>query len=198
VRTGQGQRLELNLLSSTLSGMVNFTGAYAMAGHVAHAIGIRHPSICPYEAYPTADRPLVIAAGNDRQFAALCQVVGLPELAADARFAGNDDRVANRDGLAEVLAGPLAQRPAAQWAEALSAAGVPCGPVNDVAGGVALARKLGLDPVVEAGGVAQVASPFALSATPVSHRLPPPRLGADAGAVRQWLADEGSEENPVG
>jgi crotonobetainyl-CoA:carnitine CoA-transferase CaiB-like acyl-CoA transferase len=81
--TGQGQRIEVNLLSSTLSGMVNFTGAYALAGHVARAMGIAHPSICPYEPYPTADRLLVIAAGNDAQFAALCDALDVPELAAD-------------------------------------------------------------------------------------------------------------------
>ncbi|MPZ28837.1 MAG: CoA transferase [Micromonosporaceae bacterium] len=194
-RTGQGQRIEVNLLSSTLSGMVNFTGAYAMAGEVSRAMGIRHPSICPYEPYPTADRPLIIAAGNDRQFAALCRVLDLPGLPGDPRFAVNDDRVAHRAELAALLTRSLAGRSADEWAELLGAAGIPCGPINDVAGGVALAQRLGLEPVVEVAGIPQVASPFTLSATPVTYRRPPPDLGADTDAISRWLAEGDTDDD---
>src|SRR6185436_17357288 len=88
-RTGEGQRVELNLMSSMLSGLVNFGGAYALTGDVARGMGIRHPSICPYEPFPTADRLLVISAGNDRQFQALCDCLGLSPLGDDPRFATN-------------------------------------------------------------------------------------------------------------
>jgi crotonobetainyl-CoA:carnitine CoA-transferase CaiB-like acyl-CoA transferase len=188
--TGVGQRVEVNLLSSMLSGMVNFTGAYAQTGDVARAMGIAHPSICPYEPYPTADRPLVIAAGNDRQFAALCAVLGRPELAVDPRFRGNDERLSHRPELAELITGVLAGRGADDWAEALGEAGVPCGPINDVAGGVELARRLGLDPVVDVDGVPQVASPWRMHGTPVSYRHGPPDLGADTEDVLRWLSTE--------
>lgn len=187
--TGRGQRVELNLLSSMLSGMVNFTGAYALTGHVARAMGIAHPSICPYEPYPTADRPLVVAAGNDRQFAALCAELDLPRLPADPRFASNDARVAHRAELAELLSRALAGDGADAWADRLAAAGVPCGPVNDVAGGVALAERLGLRPVVDVAGVPQVASPWTMTVSPVSYRTPPPPLGADTEEVLRWLGE---------
>jgi crotonobetainyl-CoA:carnitine CoA-transferase CaiB-like acyl-CoA transferase len=188
--SGSGQHVEVNLLSSMLSGMVNFTGAYAQTGQVARAMGIAHPSICPYEPFPTADRPLVIAAGNDRQFAALCAVLGQPDLAIDPRFRGNAQRLSHRAELASLIAALLAGRGADHWAKTLSAAGVPCGPINDVAGGVELARQLGLDPVVEVDGVAQVASPWLMHGTPVSYRHAPPDLGADTEDVLRWLCEE--------
>jgi crotonobetainyl-CoA:carnitine CoA-transferase CaiB-like acyl-CoA transferase len=186
-RTGEGQHVELNLLSSALSGMVNFTGAYALTGEVARAMGIRHPSICPYEPYPTADRPLLVAATNERQFAALCQVLDLPGVPADPRFASNDARVAHREELAALLTPSLASQGADDWTARLAAAGVACGPINDIAEAVRFADRLGLDPVVTVAGVPQVASPFTLSRTPVSYRYPPPALGGDSHDIERWL-----------
>lgn len=185
--TGEGQQVTVSLLGSMLSGMVNFTGAYAIGGHTAHAMGIRHPSICPYEPFPTADRQLIIAAGNDAQFRALCTTLELPDLPVDGRFATNPDRVAHRDELAGILSARLATRPADEWMTRLARAGVPCGPINDIGQGMALAEAVGLGPVVEVGGVRQVASPIRLTATPVSYRLPPPPLGADTEEVLRWL-----------
>jgi crotonobetainyl-CoA:carnitine CoA-transferase CaiB-like acyl-CoA transferase len=188
-RTGEGQRLELNLLSSTLSGMVNFTGTYVLSGEIARAMGMRHPSICPYEPYPTADQLLVVAAANDAQFARLGNCLDLPGLAADPRFARNQDRVAHRQQLYALLAGRLRQRTAAQWQRELAAAGVPSGPINNVAQAVAFAEQLDLAPVVEVAGVRQVASPFTFSQTPVSYRHPPPRLAEASEQLRRWLAE---------
>lgn len=196
-RTGQGQRLELSLLSSTLSGMVNFTGSYALTGYVASAMGMRHPSICPYEPYPTADRPLIIAAGNQRQFVRLCECLGRPELALDPRFATNESRVAHREELNRLLAEALAARTATDWQQRLTAAGVPCGPLNNLAEAIEYARDLGLSPIVDAAGVPQVASPFRLSATPVSYRLPPPRLGEATDEIRRWLAEPPPSEGDL-
>jgi crotonobetainyl-CoA:carnitine CoA-transferase CaiB-like acyl-CoA transferase len=167
--------------------MVNFSGTYALTGEVARAMGIRHPSICPYEPYPTADRPLLVAAANDAQFTALCRELDLGALPADPRFASNDARVANREALAALLTPPLATRAADDWTARLAAAGVACGPINDVAEAVRFAERVGLDPIVDVDGVPQVASPFTLSRTPVSYRYPPPALGGDSDELERWL-----------
>jgi crotonobetainyl-CoA:carnitine CoA-transferase CaiB-like acyl-CoA transferase len=186
-QTGEGQHVELNLLSSMLSGMVNFGGAYALTGDVAHGMGIRHPSICPYEPFPTADRPLIIAAGNDRQFRALCECLGLAHLRDDQRFATNSDRVAHRDQLTAALGTVLLTDGADEWFTTLTAAGIPCGPINDVAQGVSLAESLGLEPIVDVLGSAQITNPLRLSATEVSYRRRPPSLGEDEKEILSWL-----------
>jgi crotonobetainyl-CoA:carnitine CoA-transferase CaiB-like acyl-CoA transferase len=180
-RTGEGQRVEVDLLSSLLAALVNQGSAFTLAGQVAHRMGSAHPSIAPYELLAAADGDMVVAVGTDAQFAALCEVLGAPQLAQDARYSRNADRVANRDSLREALAGRLAQRPAAKWVAELADAGVPAGEVNDIAGAFALAERLGLDPIVEVprpdGGVARLTrNPIRLSATPASYRLAPWRL----------------------
>lgn len=183
-RTGQGQRVEVDLLSSLLSALTNQTSGYIGAGVVPQAMGNRHPSIAPYEVFATADRPLALAVGNDRQFASLVAVLGAPELAGDDRFTTNTARVAHRDELRATLEKLLAADGSDAWCAALTAARVPCGPLNDIAGAIAYAQDLGLSPVVEiedgAGTVAQIANPIRLSATPASYRSAPPRLGADS------------------
>jgi crotonobetainyl-CoA:carnitine CoA-transferase CaiB-like acyl-CoA transferase len=189
-RTGVGQHVELNLLSSMLSGLVNFGGAYAIAGDVGHAMGIRHPSIAPYEPLATATRPLVVAAPNDNLFRRLCDGVGLPELAADPRFTTNGRRVEHREELVRRLEDATRKRTADEWFDRLSAAGVPCGPINDVAQGMALGEALGLEPVVDVAGVPQVANPIRFSETPAGYRCPPPELDADAAELRAWLDRE--------
>jgi len=186
-RTGQGQRVELNLMSSMLSGLVNFGGAYALTGDVAHGVGIRHPSICPYEPFPTADRLLVIAAGNDRQFQALCHCLGLAHLGSDPRFATNAARVVHREQLTAALATVLRTRGADEWFTTLTGAGIPCGPINDVAQGMRFAESLGLEPIVDVEGSAQVANPLRMSATGVSYRHRPPALGGDEKEILAWL-----------
>lgn len=183
--TGQGQRIEVNLLSSLLSALVNQSSAYVAAGVVPHAMGNRHPSITPYEVFSTADRPLVLAVGNDRQFAALADVLGQPDLAADERFSTNKARVAHRDDLVGLLNEALSHDTADAWFTVLTKRGVPCGPLNDVADAIALAERLGLAPVVEIddprrdGPITQIANPIRMSATPPTYRTAPPRLGED-------------------
>ncbi len=185
--TGQGQRVEVNLLSSLVSALVNQASGYVAAGEVPGIMGNRHPSIAPYEVLPTADRPLVLAVGNDRQFRALAEALGWPDLADDERFATNPARVANRAELVEVLTEAVQQRSADEWFAALTSRGVPCGPINDLAEAVALAERLGLAPVVDVDGVPTVADPITLSRTPATYRRRPPRLGEDTDAVLGWL-----------
>jgi crotonobetainyl-CoA:carnitine CoA-transferase CaiB-like acyl-CoA transferase len=183
--TGEGQRVQVDLFSCLLASLVNQGSAYTLAGVVPGRMGNAHPSISPYELYPTEDGELVLAVGNERQFAALCDVLGAPELAADERFAGNTSRVANRDDLKAELTERLSARPAAEWAAALTDARVPAGVVNDISGAFALAREIGLEPVVavpdaETGDpVPLTRNPITLSATPASYRSAPPPL-ADA------------------
>jgi crotonobetainyl-CoA:carnitine CoA-transferase CaiB-like acyl-CoA transferase len=170
-RTGRGQRVEVDLLSSLLAGLVNQASAYLNAGVVPQRMGNRHPSIAPYETLRAADGQFAVAVGNDRQFERLIGALGLPE---DERFATNATRVAHREALIERLEAVTGRQGTAHWIETLEKAGVPCGPVNTVAEGIALAERLGLAPVVEVDGARSVASPIRLSETPVTYRLPPP------------------------
>ena len=178
-RTGEGQRVEVSLLTSLLSALTNQAAAHLGAGVVPRAMGNRHPSIAPYEVFEAQDRPLVLAVGTDRQFRTLCERLGRRELAEDPRFATNTARVAHRDELVEALSGPLGTRTADGWFEELTAAGVPCGPINDLAAAFGLADRLGLAPRVPepAAGPGQVVNPIRLGATPPSYRSAPPRLG---------------------
>ncbi|WP_026919522.1 CaiB/BaiF CoA transferase family protein [Gordonia shandongensis] len=184
-RTGTGQRVEVNLLSSLLSGLANQSAGYVGAGAVPRAMGNAHPSVVPYQPFPTADRPLILAVGNDRQFAALARELGVPGLADDPSFVDNASRVEHREALVAELTELLAADTADGWFTRLGAVGVPCGPVNDLAEAFALADRLGLDPVVEIddprrdGPVRTVANPIGLSATPAAYRTAPPRLGED-------------------
>ncbi len=199
-RTGEGQRIEANLMSTALAGMVNQTGAYASAGVVPHRMGNSHPSLFPYEPLPTAEGDLVIAAGNDAQFRNLCAVLGAPEIAVDERFAANSGRTANRDELRPLLIERLRQRTAAQWFDDLIAAGVPCGPINTIAGGVAFAEQIGLDPVVLSGhgdaAVPGIRNPLTFSATQARYDLPPPALDEHGEQIRAWLADSTAKLPP--
>src|SRR3954468_23314257 len=140
-------------------------------------MGNRHPSIAPYQLVATADRPMVLAVGSDGQFAPLCSVLDVPELATDPRFTTNGQRVAHVDELLALLEPRLRTATAWHWFEVLTPLGVPCGPVNDLAGAFELARSLGLEPVVSQDGLDLVANPIRLSRTPVTYRLPPPALG---------------------
>jgi crotonobetainyl-CoA:carnitine CoA-transferase CaiB-like acyl-CoA transferase len=191
-RTGEGQHVEISLLASALSGLVNQASAYVAGGVVPARMGNAHPSLYPYEPLPTADQDLIIAAGNDGQFSKLCEVLDLPELLRDPRFANMKARNRNRDALRPLLVERLRTRAANKWFHRLSAAGVPCGPINSIEGGVTLARELGLDPVVQVGdgdnAIPMIRHPISFSLTPPRHKLPPPALGQDNEHLRAWLS----------
>ncbi|MFF9814894.1 CaiB/BaiF CoA transferase family protein [Streptomyces sp. NPDC014006] len=190
--TGEGQHVQVDLLSCLLSSLVNQAAGYTLAGSVPGILGNRHPSIAPYEVFRAKDRPFVVAVGNDRQFAALCRGLDAPHLAADPRFLSNADRVAHVGELAEGLGAALAQRTAADWFDRLTPLGVPCGPVNDVAQAFDLADTLGLHPRATVTGpdgtpMNLVANPIGLSRTPARYDRRPPRLGEHTDDIRAWL-----------
>jgi crotonobetainyl-CoA:carnitine CoA-transferase CaiB-like acyl-CoA transferase len=199
-RTGVGQLVEVNLLSSLLSALTNQAASTLATGAAPRRLGNAHPSIAPYAVFRAADRELVIAVGNDKQFRALAEVLETHadldttaagvRLADDPRFASNADRVAHRAELTALIEERLAGASAAHWVGALSAASVPAGLVNDIAEAIAFADSLGLEPVAEtAAGDRRsrtVANPIGLSASPASYRTPPPSLDEHAGAA--WLS----------
>jgi crotonobetainyl-CoA:carnitine CoA-transferase CaiB-like acyl-CoA transferase len=184
---GRGQHVEVNLLSSALSGLVNHSSGYVAGGTVPFRMGNAHPSLFPYEPLPTADGELIVIAGNDGQFRKLCQVLGLPDLPEDPRFGRNQDRTANREQLRPILVERLAEKGKDEWFRELLAVGVPCAPINTIDGGVAYAEELGLDPVVTTGGIPGVRNPITFSDTPARYELPPPGLNEHGEEIREWL-----------
>jgi crotonobetainyl-CoA:carnitine CoA-transferase CaiB-like acyl-CoA transferase len=180
-----------------MSGLVNQTGAFVAGGVVPFRMGNSHPSLFPYEPLPCSDGELIITAGNDIQFRKLAEALGLPELPDDPRFGRNEDRTANRDQLRPLLVERLRTRPKMEWFRELTAAGVPCGPINTIDQGVAFADEVGLDPVVVVGkgdeAIPSVRHPIGFSATPASYRLPPPSLDQHGEEIRHWLAEPEAE-----
>ncbi|SNR92904.1 Crotonobetainyl-CoA:carnitine CoA-transferase CaiB [Streptosporangium subroseum] len=199
-RTGQGQHIEVNLLSSALTGLVNHSSAYVAGDVVPYRMGNAHPSVFPYEPLPTADNDLIVAAANDGQFRKLCEVLGIPEIADDPRFARNADRTERREELRPILTERLAKRGAVEWFELLVEAGVPSGPINTIDGGFAMAERFGLDPVVEVGegdrAIPTTRHPIRFSETPVTYTLPPPELDEHGAELRRWLT--GPQEDDRG
>ena len=189
--TGEGQHVEVNLLSSALTGLVNHSSAYIAGGVVPFRMGNAHPSVFPYEPLPTKDDDLIVTAANDSQFRRLCEVLGIPEVADDDRFAHNAGRTANREELRPLLTERLMTRGAVEWFELLVDAGVPSGPITTIDGGFAMAERFGLEPVVDVGtgdrAVPTTRHPIRFSATPVRYELPPPELDEHGAELRAWL-----------
>lgn len=184
-RTGRGRHVEVSLMDSALTALLNQGSAWVLGGVRPRRRGNRHPSIAPYETYETADRPIAVAAGNDRLFARLCRALERPALAADPRFATNAARVDHVDALGAELEAVLRTQPAAHWLEALGTAGVPAGQINDVAEAFELAERLGLAPVDAGTGVP--APPLRLSGERPAVRRQPPALDEHGEEIRSWL-----------
>jgi len=186
--TGEGQHIDMALLDCQAAVLANQAQNYFVSGEAPARIGNQHPNIAPYQVFATEDGHMVLAVGNDKQFAAFCELAGAPDLAEAAEFATNAARVANRDALILRLEPILATRATAAWIEALEGAGVPCGPINTLAQVYAdpqiEAREMVQTLAREAGGeVRTVGAPIKFSKTPVSARRAPPPLGADTEAV---------------
>ncbi|GAA1124311.1 CaiB/BaiF CoA-transferase family protein [Kribbella jejuensis] len=188
--SGRGQHVEVNLLSSALSGLVNQSSAYVAGGVVPQRMGNSHPSLFPYEPLPCADGDLIITAGNNGQFRKLVEVLGVPDLADDPRFDRNEKRTANRDELRPLLVERLRTRTRMDWFNDIIAAGVPCGPINTVDAGVAFAEDIGLDPVVTVDGIPTIRNPITFSTTAPTYRLPPPSLDEHGTDLRKWLTSD--------
>ena len=190
---GSGQRIDVSLLQSTLAVLVNQAQNALVTGKVPIRRGNAHPSIVPYETFATADGEIAIGVGSQRQWSRLGPAVGLPELAADARFATNGDRVEHRAELIPLLAARFATASSASWLEALDAAGIPAGPILDVPAAFASPQAVAVASRVplrheRLGQVDQVGIPFELSATPATIRTPPPMLGEQSADI---LAEAG-------
>ena len=186
--SGLGQHIDLALLDVQVASLANQAMNYLASGVAPVRMGNAHPNIVPYQDFPTADGGMIVAVGNDGQFARLCAAAGRPEWATDPDYAGNAARVRNRDAFVAAFSAVSVTRATADWVARLEAAGVPCGPINTLADVFA-------DPQVQARGMAMrmphggggeaslVANPIHMSRTPPEYRLAPPLLGADTRAV---------------
>ncbi|WP_448191531.1 CaiB/BaiF CoA transferase family protein [Azospirillum sp. sgz301742] len=187
-RTGEGQAVDMALLDTQVAILANQGMNYLVSGKAPQRLGNAHPNIVPYQAFPTRDGHIILAIGNNGQFAKFCTAAGNPELAQDSRFADNSLRVANRADLVAILTEVMRTRDTRDWLAALEPLGVPCGPINDL-------KAVFDDPQVKARGLHQelphptvgsvptIASPIRYSGTPLVHDRAPPLLGADTDAV---------------
>jgi crotonobetainyl-CoA:carnitine CoA-transferase CaiB-like acyl-CoA transferase len=189
-RTGRGRHVSVALFDASVATLVNQAANHLIGGLVPEPMGSEHPNIVPYQVFQASDRPFILAAGNDRLFGRTCEVLGAPGLADDVRFATNDARVAHRTELLPTLAALFAERPAAEWLDALEAADVPCAPIRGLdevfssPEGAALIRDVA-DP--DRGPLRLVASPIRFDGRPAPTPRRPPRLGEHTAEV----VDEG-------
>jgi crotonobetainyl-CoA:carnitine CoA-transferase CaiB-like acyl-CoA transferase len=200
--TGEGQAIDMALLDTQVAMLANLGANYLVTGTAPRRVGNAHQNIVPYQVFEAADGHLIVAVGNDGQFAKLCEIAGRPDLSADRRFARNADRVRNRDVLVPMLAAIMRMRPKQEWLSAMEAAKVPCGAIND------LAEVFG-DPQVQARGMAVpvphplsddlrlVASPMRLSVTPPTLRRPPPRLGEHTDEVLEAIGIDAAQRRAL-
>ena len=196
--SGEGQYIDTALLDTIVAFGANQILNYWYSGSVPSRVGNAHPNIVPYEVFPTRDGHIILAVGNDGQYAAFCRVAGRPELADDPRFRANPDRVKNRAVLVRIVREIMGTRTKQQWTDALEAAGVPCGPINNYAevfeNEQVRHRGLRVDIPHPLGAVPTVASPMRFSATPVEYNVPPPRLGQHTREVLNGLLGLGDAE----
>ena len=197
-KTGLGQHIDLALLDVQVACLANQAMNYLVSGKAPRRMGNGHPNIVPYQDFPTADGDMILAIGNDGQFARFCEIAGHAEWAADPRFASNAARVKSRSELLPLLRQATVMKTTADWIALLENAAVPCGPINDLAAVFAdpqvLHRGLRVELPHAAGGSApQVANPIRFSTTPVEYRHAPPLLGQDTEAILGELGRSGED-----
>jgi crotonobetainyl-CoA:carnitine CoA-transferase CaiB-like acyl-CoA transferase len=198
-RTGAGQHIDLALLDTQVAVLANQAMNYLVTGVAPQRLGNSHPNIVPYQVFATSDGYIIVAVGNETQFARMCEVIGRPDLASDERFATNAARVNHRGEIVAILHGIFVTRTMRHWLDALERVGVPCGPINTIADVFAdpqvQARGLRIDlPHPAIGTVPSVANPIKYSATPISYRSAPPMLGADTDEVLREMVGVTSAE----
>ena len=188
--TGEAQRVDVAMLDGQVAILENAIARYVATGAVPGPLGARHPSIAPFEAYPTSDGHLVIAAGNDALFRACCDTLGVPELPDDPRFADNASRVDHVEALREALEARFRREITAVWLEKLEAAGVPCGPIQNVEEVLRDPQVVARNMVIEAGGLTMAGNPVKMTgfADP-SERRPAPALDAHRNEILRELED---------
>lgn len=196
-RDGVGQHIDMALFDCQLAMMANVGSAFLTSGNEPRRYGNGHPAVVPYQVFDSSDGRVVIAVGNDRQFAGLCQLFDRADIAEDERFARNSARVANREALLAIMKPLISEHPTGWWLENLRAAGIPCGEVRAVGAALTSPEALARDMVVKvehptAGTVPLVASPLKLSGTPVATPVAPPLLGEQGEMVlRDILSMDG-------
>jgi crotonobetainyl-CoA:carnitine CoA-transferase CaiB-like acyl-CoA transferase len=193
-RTGRGQYIDLALLDVGVACLGNQAMNYLHSGQAPQRMGNAHPNTVPYQDFPTADGHMILATGNDGQYARFCEAAGHPEWASDPRFVRNTGRLQHREALIALLRSATVQRSTAQWIALLEKAGVPCGPINSIADVFAdpQVRARGLQmamPHAAGAEVALVANPIRMSDTPVQYREAPPQLGQHTRAVLHDILD---------
>ncbi|MGZ5034295.1 MAG: CaiB/BaiF CoA transferase family protein [Usitatibacter sp.] len=187
-RSGKGQYIDMALLDVQVAMLANLSSSFFVSNVAPERMGNAHLNIVPYHVFKAADEFLIVAVGNDGQFAKFCDIVGAPEWARDPRFATNPQRVRHRDLLVGLISGRMRTRAAREWLALLEPAGVPCGPINNLAEVFAdpQVRHRGMQvtaPHPAAGKVTMVANPIKFSATPITHDRAPPLLGEHTGEV---------------
>jgi crotonobetainyl-CoA:carnitine CoA-transferase CaiB-like acyl-CoA transferase len=187
--SGVGDHVEVNLLSSLMSGLVNQAASYLTTGTSPTRMGNQHPSIAPYETLRCAEKLIAVTCGNNDQFRRLTETVGRPDLADNPQFADNSDRVRHRDQLIVELENALGAETAPVWEQRLTAANIPAGVVGDIGSAFALAAQLGLDPLVSPGPdeVQQVRNPVRFTRSNVAPPTKAPTLGEHSALIRSWL-----------
>jgi crotonobetainyl-CoA:carnitine CoA-transferase CaiB-like acyl-CoA transferase len=198
-RTGQGQYIDAALLDTIVAFNANQIVSYFASGKIPQRYGNAHAQVVPYEVFPTADGHIILAVGNDSQFANFCQAAGCAELAEETRFKTNSARIVHRGELIPLIAEIMRTRTKGDWIKALESANVPCGPINNMKevfeDPQVKHRKLRVDIPHPLGGTAPVvASPLRLSETPVEYRLAPPMLGQHNDEVLRELLGKSEDE----
>ncbi len=186
--TGKGQHIDMALLDTTVAVMSNQAMNYLVSGKAPGRLGNEHPNVVPYQAFATKDHHVVMAVGNDAQFARFCELAGRPELAQDPRFATNSQRLVNRDTIIPIVAEIMLTKTRAEWMAALEKAGIANGPINSLDQVFAEPQVVARGDKIElphplSGTVPLVASPMRFSGTPVEYRRAPPTLGQHTDEV---------------
>ncbi len=194
-KTGEGATIDMALLDTQLAMLANQASNALVSGIDPVRQGVGHPNIVPYQPFNASDQPIIIAVGNDRQFARLAAIVGYPEWTEDPAFATNAARVAARDQLVPMIADIFATRPAADWLEQLEQAGIPAGPINTISQALADPQALHRGARLTAGGgalgkVPMVGCPIRIDGERTDAPLPPPALGEHGNLLQQWIDEE--------
>ena len=192
-KSGEGATIDMALFDTQLAMLTNQASNALLSGKDPPRQGNTHPNIVPYQPFDASDQPIIIAVGNERQFKRLAEICGHPEWVGDPRFASNEARVANRDEMVRLVSDAIAQRPAAEWLEALEKAGIPAGPINRISQALTDVQAEHRQMVRTIAGIPLVGSPVRLDGARADSDLPPPALGEHTAEVLAGLGVEDAE-----